>query len=68
MSVRKKKPRRGRPPGPPENRRRRVMSFRVTDAELGVYMGAAESLGEELGDWARRVLTAEAMRPFGGGK
>jgi hypothetical protein len=42
------------------------MSFRVTDAELGVYMGAAESLGEELGDWARRVLTAEAMRPFGG--
>lgn len=66
MSARKKKPRRGRPPGPPENVRRRVFLIRLTDTELGVFTGAAETAKESTADWARRILLAEAMRPFGG--
>lgn len=66
MSARKKKPRRGRPPGPPENVRRRVFLIRLTDAELGVFTGAAQAAGESAADWARRELMAAAMRPFGG--
>ena len=68
MSARKKKPRRGRPPGPPENVRRRVFLIRLTDTELGVFTGAAEAAKESTADWARRVLLAEAMRPFGGAR
>lgn len=52
----------GRPPGDPEKRRRRVLSTRVTDTELGMCMGAAEAHGESLGDWLRRVAMRSAAR------
>jgi hypothetical protein len=67
MSSSRKKPCRGRPPGPPENVRRRVFLIRLTETELGVFTGAAEAAGESAADWARRVLTREAMAPFHGG-
>lgn len=66
MAAKKKKLRRGRPPGPPENVRRRVFLIRLTDAELGVFTGAARAAGESAADWARRELMVAAMRPFGG--
>ena len=58
MSPRKKKPRRGRPPGPPENVRRRVFLIRLTDAEFSVFASAAEEAQESVADWAREVLLA----------
>lgn len=67
MSGRKPKPKRGRPFGPPELVRRRIFLIRLTDTELGVLTGAAESAGESAAEWARKVLWREAMRPFGGG-
>lgn len=49
---------------PAEQRRRRVLSTRVTEAELGVCMAVAEHHGESLGDWLRRVArTAAGLRP-----
>lgn len=58
MSARKKKPRRGRPPGPPENVRRRVFLIRLTDVELGMFTATAAVAGESTADWARKALLA----------
>lgn len=57
MSPRKKKPRRGRPPGPPENVRRRVFLIRLTDDEYEAFATAANAAKESVADWARRVLS-----------
>jgi hypothetical protein len=49
----------GRPPL--ETARRRVLSTRVSDVELGMCLGAAEAHGETLADWLRRVAMRSAV-------
>ena len=56
--TRKKKPRRGRPPGPPENVRRCLFLVRLTDAELAMFREAAKATDESVADWGRRLLLA----------
>ncbi len=56
--TRKKKPRRGRPPGPPENVRSRIFLIRLTEVELGMFTAMAVAAGESTADWARRSLLA----------
>jgi hypothetical protein len=60
MATKKKTTKVGRPPIAEEKRRRRVLSTRVTDTELGMCVGAAEACGESLGDWLRRVAIRAA--------
>jgi hypothetical protein len=58
VSARKKKPRRGRPPGPAENVRRRLVVLRLTDDEHGRIASAAKAAGEGVAEWMRRVCLA----------
>lgn len=53
--TRKKKPRRGRPPGPPENVRRRLVVLRLTDDERARIEVAASATDEPIAEWMRRV-------------
>jgi hypothetical protein len=55
MSPRKKKPRRGRPPGPPENVRRRLIVLRLTPEEHEKLSAAARARGEGVAVWMRQL-------------
>lgn len=55
MSPRKKKPRRGRPPGPPENVRRCLVVLRLTPDEHSKIASAAEASGEAVAEWMRNI-------------
>jgi hypothetical protein len=60
VSARKKKPRRGRPPGPAENVRRRLVVLRLTDDEHGRIASAANAAGEGVAEWMRRICLVHA--------
>lgn len=53
--TRKKKPRRGRPPGPPENVRRCLVVLRLNPDEHARIASAAEASGEAIAEWMRNV-------------
>lgn len=53
--TRKKKPRRGRPPGPPENVRRCLVVLRLTDEEHARIEAGATAAGEPVAEWMRNV-------------
>lgn len=55
MSTRKKKPRRGRPPGPAENVRSRLVVLRLTGAEHERIATAAHANNELVAEWMRRI-------------
>lgn len=67
MSAPRKRPAKRRASGPvvkprgvgrprEESARRRVLSVRVTDTEIGMYTAVAELSGMSIGDWAREIL------------
>ena len=49
----------GRPPKPPEEKRRNVLSLRFTDAELDRLETLAADAGEKVATFAWRRLTSE---------
>ena len=55
VTTRKKKPRRGRPPGPPENVRRCLVVLRLTADEHVRIAAAAKVAQEGLAEWMRRI-------------
>lgn len=63
IMTRKKKSRRGRPPGPPENVRRRLVVLRLTDEEHTQIDAMATAAGESVAEWMRSVcLDTASMR------
>ena len=53
--MRKKKPRRGRPPGPRENVRSCLVVLRLTVAERSLIAGFANTEGVSVAEWMRKV-------------
>lgn len=48
----------GRPPGPPEKRRKNVLRVRLTDDEIDALYRAAYRKAKTLGKYARELLVA----------